>query len=238
MAEVYRRSTDGGARSERFGAYVDAARDRRPVGGYNPMTSKPVLPTIESLLAIDAEARLADVARRTAERVGFDGDAVVHLTVATPGMWTDRLATEVHHRLTAAADPAEVLWWFDQRVDAAGFDAAVVAQTWRLITDRRHGRPVTLADAVAQEGTALALAGDPGRLDAVAADALDVLGDDEGLPTMVAFLYGDDAARAMGFTPIGLGDHVGYRHATALAHATRTEPGRSTAGSRGGGHGA
>jgi hypothetical protein len=39
---------------------------------------------------------------------------------------------------------------------------------------------------------------------------------------MVAFLYGDGAAETMGFAPLGLGDHVGYDPATALASEAQT----------------
>ena len=47
--------------------------------------------------------------------------------------------------------------------------------------------------------------------------------DDPTLATMVAFLYGDDAAAIMGFAPIGLDHLVGYRNATALARTARPD---------------
>lgn len=216
MADVYRRSAAGGPRSDRFRAYEAAGAQRVPVHGYNPMTTKAVLPAIEAFLAIDAEERLAEAANRTAASMGFADDATMHLTVATPGMWTDDLATEVEHRLLAR-DPGGVLLWFDQPVSADSLDAAAVAQAVRLVTVARHGPPTVLADAVAQEGAASARAGGPAELDDAAADALAVLADDPSLSTMVAFLYGDDAADALGFTPIGLGPRVGERHATAIA---------------------
>ena len=220
MADVYRLTAEGGPASPRFRAYVEAGAERVPVHGYNPMTSKDVLPTIEALLVIEAEACLGAAANRVAVALGFTDDVAMHLTVATPGMWTDRLATEVEHRLLLR-DPGGVLHWFDEPVLAEQLDAAVTAQTVRLVSCHRHGPPTTLTDAVAQEGAALARAGDPGALDAAAAEALAVLGDDTGLPTMVAFLYGDDAAVTMGFSPLGLGPHAGERHATALARARR-----------------
>jgi hypothetical protein len=50
----------------------------------------------------------------------------------------------------------------------------------------------------------------------------DVLGTcSKGRNEMVAFLYGDDAAAALGFTPVGLGPRVGERHAVWLAHQYR-----------------
>lgn len=119
MAEVYRQPTDGGLRSARFHAYTALAELRLPVRGYNPMTSRPVLDTVEALLAIDAEHRIETLANEVAAALGFEEHVTMHLTVATPGMWTDRLATEVHHRL-AAPDPGGVLWWSGSKPSTNG----------------------------------------------------------------------------------------------------------------------
>lgn len=218
MAGVYRLPATGGRSSPRFHAYTEAAEQLVPVHGYNPMTTKAVLPTVEALLAIDAEARLATVAAPVLGRLGVDGDVEMHLTVATPGMWTDQLATEIEHRLLGH-DPHAVLWWFDQLVTEAGFDAAVVAQAVRLARFLDSGPPATLAAAASQEGAALAAAGATGRLDPAAAEVLDVLAGDPTLSTMVGFLHGDVTAEAMGYTPLGLGDQVGQDHAVAAARA-------------------
>ena len=217
MADVYRASTEGGSRSARFHAYVEVASEG-PIHGYNPMTSKPVLDTVLALLDVDAEGRLEARANETARLLGYDRDEHdddMHITVATPGMWTDRVGTEVEHRLLAK-DPGSVLWWFDDPVDVAALDAEIVAQTVRLVRQREHGAPATLLDAVQQEGTAGALAGRPGKLHPDAAEALDVLRHDTALSTMVAFLFGDRGAAAMGFSSLGLDDGVGLEHAIAL----------------------
>lgn len=216
MAGVYRASRDGGVKSPRFVAYTTAAARSAPISGYNPMTSKDVLGAIEALLAIDAEARLATVANATAARLGFADDESMHLIVAAPGMWTDRLGTEVHHRLVAA-DPRGVLLWYNEAMSASELDAACAAQTARLVSVARHGAPDSLRAAVRQEGQALAIAGVHGQFHSTAAEALDVLGDDASLATMVAFLYGDDDAHALGYAPLGLGSRVGFEHAAALA---------------------
>lgn len=215
MAGVYREATTGGPASARFEAYVAAAASGEPIHGYNPMTSEPVLTTVEALLAHDAEGRLAVVANTTAAAIGATADLSMHFTVATPGMWTDRLATEVEHRLLGH-DPGAVLWWSGDEVTAAALDAEIVAQTVRLVRTTRSGVPTTLSAAVDQEGSALAMAGWPGQLTDRAADALAVLGGDTSLSSMVAFLYGDRSARAMGFTPLGMAESEGYAHAAAL----------------------
>ncbi len=216
MDEVYGRSLAGGARSDRFVAYAEAAARGARVHGYNPGTSKPVRDTIRALIAINAEDLLASIANEVAGRLGYHSDELLHFTVATPGMWTDRVGTEVEHHLLAK-DPCGVLWWFDEPVSGDAVESAIASQAARLVIHRRAERPATLAAAVRQEGLAGVMGKRPGRFDTDAAAALDVLGNDASLATVVAFLYGDDAARAMGFTPIGLRDRVGLDHAIAIA---------------------
>lgn len=216
MAEVYRLPADGGAESPRFGAYVELGRARVPVSGYNPMTSKAVLPTIERLLAIDAEGVAAKAATGAAEQLGAD-DIELVLTVATPGMWSDRLATEVEHRLVGKG-AREILLWTGEDTGEAAVASAAVSQLVREVWRQRNGLPGTVVAAAAQEGLALSMAGMRGARSIEATAVLEVLGDDTTLSSMVAFLYGDDAAEAMGFTPVGLGDRVGESHAVALAN--------------------
>lgn len=223
MAGVYRLSIEGGPSSPRFRAYAQAAAERVPIHGYNPGTSKPVLAAVEALLGAGAEELLAAVAAEVMPtwlaRHGPGGAPLgMHITVATPGMWTDRLATEVGHRLQGQ-DPGAALLWFDEPTDPASLRPLFAAEVVRALHLAKAGPPATLAEAVAREGEALALAGGGGERHPAAAEALEVYGGDPALPTMVAFLYGDDAARALGFTPLGLGDRVGYRHAAALAAA-------------------
>ena len=218
MATVYALSKDGGNRSARFLGYVDAAKHGAPISGYNPMTSKPVLATIDALLAMRAEERAERIANDVARELAFSDDMQMHITVCTPGFWTDRIGTEVHHRL-AGNDPRAILWWCGEEPTPELFDAEVVAQTVRTIVTLRDGAPASLRAAVEQEGAACAMSGAVGAFDEGAADALAILESDTSLATMVGFLYGDEAATALGFTPLGLGDRVGYAHAVAL---TRT----------------
>lgn len=215
MAEVYRRSPVGGRDSPRFHTYTDLGRDGFPVAGWNPMTSKDVLGTIERLLAVDAEAIVAETAIAVVAQLGAEEDVHVAIVVAAPGMWTDRVATEVEHRL-AGRGRNEILFWQGEDVGVEAVRATATADVVRTVWAARYGIPATVKDAVAQEGLALALAGMGGHFDDAAAAIFDVLAEDTTLSAMVGFLYGDEAAKAMGFTPVGLGARVGERHAVAL----------------------
>jgi hypothetical protein len=215
MAEVYRRSAVGGRDSPRFQTYADLGREGVPVAGWNPMTSKDVLGTIERLQSIGAEAIVADVAAEVSRTLGAEEDVAVAIVVAAPGMWTDRLGTEVEHRL-AGRGRNEVLFWQGEDVGADAVRAVATADVVRALWACRYGIPASVKDAVAQEGLALSLAGMGGRFDDEAARVFDVLAEDTTLSSMVAFLYGDEAATGMGYTPVGLGARVGERHAVAL----------------------
>ncbi len=201
MADVYRLSPSGGADSPRFKAYVALAGERAlPVSNYNPMTSKPVLETVEALLAIDAEG----IAEELSE------DLTMFITVATPGMWTDRIATEIEHRLREPT--GQILLWTEEEVTVAAVRRETIAQVVRMRSSAR-----TTYDVAMREGLAYAMSGGEGEPDEAVAQALEIVGEEEAIATKAALLYGDEAAKALGFTPLGLRDHAGYRHCTAMA---------------------
>jgi len=218
MATVYRLSKDGGTRSARFLGYVRAAKTGAPISGYNPMTSKPALAAVEALMAMRAEERVERIANQIANELGFLDDTDMNLSVSTPEMWTDRLGTEIHHRF-AAKDPRGILWWCDDIPTLELLDAEIAAQTVRMISTIRDGAPTSLRAAVTQEGAARAVSDAVGLYDECAAQALAILESDTSLASKVGCLYGDVAATAMGFTPLGLGERVGFAHAVALARS-------------------
>jgi hypothetical protein len=232
MAGVYALSTEGGPSSERFRTYRSIMLDDHvPAAGYNPMTSKPVVETIDALLAIDAERIVADAAREFAQRLALDGDLVLFITVAAPGLWTDRVTTEVEHRLSPtnwSGGPGSVLLWTGEDVSEDVVVREAVAQLVRVAWMSVHGGPpVTTAEAAGQEGLAYAVTGTAGRRSDTAADAIEVVGSDPALATKTALLYGDEGAEMMGFLPLGLGTNEGYDHAIAVATdaATRSDAG-------------
>lgn len=216
MSRIYGLSSAGGAASERFRAYREAAEARTPIYGYNPMTKEPVKETIASLLSFDAEAVARESANKVATRIGFDEDAAMQLTVATPGMWTDRFGTEIEHRLKAN-DPGGILLWHGDVLSEAQVAQEAAAQTVRLALHRERGvrAPCTLQEAVHQEGVALAQAGANGIFCNEAERILLEHLQDSSTATMVAFLYGDDEAAKLGYSPIGIDGRTGYLHAIA-----------------------
>jgi hypothetical protein len=222
MAEVYRLPRDGGSESPRFRRYIEVMRaEHVPAGGYNPMTSKPVLETVEALVTIDAESVALDAAAAAANALEADGEFALYLTVATPGLWTARLESEVEHRLAPRSwtgGCGSILLWTGEDTSAEAVARESAAQLVRAAWIAVHREPPRTTGHVSrQEGLAYAIGGDEGSREQAAAQALDVLGEDGAYGTKAAFLYGDEVAEALGFTPLGLAERAGYRHAIAMA---------------------
>ena len=225
-AEVYRLSTEGGPESPRFQRYVELARDGAPVSGYNPMTTKDALSTVEALLAIDAEDKAKDTANHYAEELGLDEDVDLSITVATPGLWTDRLATEIEHRL-GGRRWKEIVLWTGEDAGEETLRAATTAQAVRVGWALLNKPPRSVAHAAGQEGLAAAVADAGGSSseppaeedpdDRSVAAALDVFAEDTELASRAALLYGDDVARQFGWMPLGVKPSAGYTYCRARA---------------------
>jgi hypothetical protein len=229
MAEVYRLTTEGGPESPRFQRYVELSKES-PVSGYNPMTtSEEALGTVEALLALDAEDLAKDTANHLAEELGLDEDIDLSITVATPTRWTDRLATEIEHRL-GGRRWREIVFWTGEATDESALVAATTAQTVRVGWALLHGPPRRVKHAAGQEGLAAALANgaSPGgdgdeapeaeeEADRSVAAALDVFADETELASRAALLYGDEVARQFGWMPLGVKPRAGYSYCRVKA---------------------
>ena len=226
MAEIYQLGRSGGAKSPRFAAYRARAEHEWGLAGYNPMAGQHALDTVQQLAAFDAESLAGESALAVLEQCEFPGDVTLAIVVASPGMWTDRLATEVRHRTSASrrAGHGEILLWTGEALDAGLVLREAAAETVRVMWTTLHGAADTLGALLAREGLAYALAFNPygprSPLDnARVAEGITVLGDTSTLGDIVAVLYGDAAATCLGVTTLGLAEYAGYRWAIARAAA-------------------
>ena len=246
MAEIYALSREGGPRSPRFLSYVRRVEHEWGLSAYNPMAGPAAAETVRALIELDAERLAADAASEVCVRCGFGGSITLAVVVASRGMWTDRLATEVQHRTLGARrmGHGHVLLWADappppvipleagihaqlNRVNAPVTDAAIVrresaAEAVRIMWCALHGPAATLGGVLAREGLAYALSSSPFGVglpadDAAIDDAIAVLGDTSTLADVVGVLYGDSASATLGWTPLGLADGSGFRWAVARA---------------------
>jgi hypothetical protein len=207
-----------------------------PLGAFSPMGQRQA-EVLDALLALDAEGEAArEGVRIEAELADMPHVFRVLLVVVDqPGNgWTQRWLTDAEWRFQGKYDglpqsaPAvgfdrwvTVQLWPDE---APGLDAVrreVRASVWRAAWQARHSLPLTLRQMLAQEGGAARFVGEAQPLDpdelAYTGEILTPLRDSDHWPSCFAALYGDEAARAAGFPPLGLSHRAGF--ALALADA-------------------
>jgi len=153
------------------------------------------------------------------------------------GGWTNRYLTDAGHRfepLELRYGFATVLLWASETPTPEGITQAVLAACYRTSRLLRFGSPRTLRQMMAQEGQAAAFAG--ARFPNLDADELAYTRavitpqlDTNAFPVAFACLYGDEAARSVGYEPLGLSADAGYALALHEAYArSETEAGSSS----------
>ena len=224
MARVYALSRAGGLNSPRFVAYRLQVERHWGLAVFNPMAGDAAAAAVHALIGLQAEDIAAATASDMLALCDWHAPVTLAVVVATPGMWTDRLATEVRHRTHADRRDAhgEILLWADDPPSVEAIARESIAEAVRTMWTSLHGATRSLHAVLAREGLAYALAGtappqQPNSL--VVAEALGVLGDTEALGDIVAVLYGDGAAVTLGYTPLGLAERAGYGFASERAAA-------------------
>ncbi len=224
MAEIYRLSRDGRTRSPRFLAYLSRVEREWVMAAYNPMAGAAALATVERLISLGAEEIARESGDQAARRCVFAGEITLAIVVPSPGMWTDRIATEAEHRTTGKrrAGHGLVQIWAGEPISAAHVRREASAETIRTIWGELHAPPASLSAVLAREGLAYAAGPDPfgspsGEERETVHGALQVLGDTTASSEIISVLYGDAAAARMGWPPLGLAEHAGFRCAVDVA---------------------
>lgn len=202
LLEVHRELYSMPRGMERFRAYLarmtGGGEDiALPLASMNPMGKEHLLRLVEQLLALGAE----DEARRALAdaRAAGPGRLRVGLVVAddVAGGWTNRTTTDFAHRFESAPwyqrDFGLALLWASEPPSLERVRQEVLRTVARCAYERIHGPARTLRQMLAQENAALPLS-----------PALSPYLDARDAPTLIACLYGDDAARALGYTPLGI----------------------------------
>jgi hypothetical protein len=221
-----------------------------PLLAMNPMGKDHVTALLDDYLAMDADdigARAA--AESAAHLTDVPGVFKVGLVVCDDltGVGTNRYQCEFAYRFgsdlrRSGNSPRKVfrwlkdIWlqgvlWSSEAASERAVREAVLMAAHRVAYQHRHGPARTLRDMLAQEGQVMALAGCSGpTLDAegiaYTREVLIPCLDAEDMRTCIECLFGDEAARTLGFTPCGLGPWAGL--ALALHDARLNEPLRPT----------
>jgi hypothetical protein len=227
----------------------DADGERIPMLLMNPMGKGHVAALLDALLALDADRIAARAAEDAATRLADEpGECKVALVVADDlkGGGTNRYDYEFTLRF-GPADPRQrsgppspvgrdlprwskhfwlscVLWSSEAPSERAVREAVLTA-AHRAAFVQRHGPARTLRDMLAQEGNVMAIAGCAGPVldEEDIAYTREVLAphlDADDMRTAIECLFGDAAARTLGFTPHGLSPWAGLALALHDARAT------------------
>lgn len=210
-----------------------------PMVGANPMGREHCLAAVNALLEIDADI----AAKAAADEVlpHFAGiDVTVKLSVTlrddVQGGWTNRYLTESGMRM--CTDPrlqrsairrrqfAVVPCWTSETYTPERVGKLTKAALYRFAYLYKHDLPRTLREIMAMDGQARAFAGESTVLSAeeleYTAEVLNPFMVSEAFPIQFACLFGDKAARYVGYAPQGLSAYAGWDLALELALKQRT----------------
>ena len=204
-----------------------------PLIAANPMAKAHALEFVEAWLDLgaepearrvleDASARLAHVPHHRPVKFG--------LTVLDDlrGGWTNRTLSDLGRFKTGAmlertGWTGAALWTSEpptpRRLET--LRPLILEAAHRVAHTARHGDPRTVGEMLRQEGLAARFAGRRVGFDAEELEySRAVIGphlESTHQPTQVALLYGDEAARGVGYAPLGVSRHAGFEVALADA---------------------
>jgi len=217
---------------ERFREYMQTMTGgsdelKLPLVAMNPMGKDHLPPFLDHLLEIDADGvgarALVEAASVLPDESG-DYRACLVVSDDLKGGWTNRYASEFSYRFEQRAMyrrawlPA--ILWTSESYDATLVREEVLQCIYRVVYVQRHGAPSTLGEMLAQESDVMRRAGSTGLCldDEDLAYTREVLREYMGATdraTLIAALFGDAAARELGYQPLGLSPRAGLALAVA-----------------------
>jgi hypothetical protein len=222
---------------ERFREYIKTMTDAEtgdlalPLVAMNPMGKDHIPALIDEYIALDAEKLAVETIEATAKAIALQTTYKIALVVSDDlkGGWTNRWASEFGHRFESAAFLKRGfltgILWTSEPATVANVREAILTAIHRAAYLGSHPQPQTLREMLAQEGVVMARAGctspvlDPDDLAYTRSVIEPHLGATDRA-TVIACLFGDTAANALGYPPQGLTDRAGF--ALAL-HDARTD---------------
>lgn len=218
---------------DRFRAYLrtmlnDAGDELAlPLTGMNPMAKEHVPDLLDRYIGLEADTAASNaLANVPASLTAADYRVTLVITDDLKGGWTNRYAVEFTSRFQLRSMLrrgwiAGVLWTSEEP-SARTACIEVLTAVFRAAWVEQHGEAVTLGERMAQEGYALRQAGVTVTLDgeelAYTREIIEPLRGATDMPTTVAVLFGDDAAKSLGLRPHGLSFQAGLQ--LALSEVT------------------
>jgi hypothetical protein len=217
---------------ERFREYLKTMVDAEtgdlalPLVAMNPMGKDHVPALIDEYLALDAEEIAEEAVKEAEAKAVADYRVALVVSDDLKGGWTNRWASEYSHRIEGAAMTKRGwlvgILWTSEPASAQNVRDAVLTSIHRAEYVQTHAAPATLGEMLDQEGYAMARAGctTPQLDDDDLAYTRSVIKPHLGATdraTVIACMFGDRAAAALGYAPQGLSDRAGL--ALALSNA-------------------
>ena len=195
-----------------------------PLMAANPMAKEHALEFVETWMALGAEAVAGQVLEEANVRLGhvpYPRTVQVGLTVLDDqkGGWTNHTFNDAG-RFKTGETLEKTGWlgiglWTSEPPKLEELRPRVLEGACRAAFVAQHGNPQTLRDMIRQEGLVAAFAGRTLAFDAeeleysraVIAPHLE----STHQPTLIACLYGDEAAKEVGYPPLGLSRNAGFQ---------------------------
>jgi hypothetical protein len=208
-----------------------------PLGLFNPMGKEHVMDTVDALISMEAESIAIEAIDRAKRRLNNLSDTFqIALVVIDDlkGGWTNRYSTDADHRFKQYPNSqggwAVAPFWTSELQSIELVNERVLENVYRVLYKTRYGHPATLREMMVQEGISERFAGkeaegiDHEELD-YSRKVLEPHLNSDHYPTIFACLYGDNAAKEFGYTPLGLSEFAGFEVALtdAIAHTKTPE---------------
>lgn len=205
-------------RLERFQEYLrllisaDGQDIDLPIVTYNPMGKRHVMERLEKLKSMGAEETMNSVIGKINEGLE-ESDLTVRVAFVLAddlkGGWTNRYSTDYQNKFNLTAMIKRrfctPIFWTSEETDESPIERRTARQIWRTVYQSSHSQPRTLEEHVAQESFVNKRA--PGPEVAVALpsyiNCFRDMKETIDYSYIFSFLYGDDAAREFGYTPLG-----------------------------------
>lgn len=204
---------------DRFEVYLAKMLDASgeialPIQGFNPMSKDHVRATLDALLNISAEDRFEDILEEVRDDQG-SGHSLLKtgLVVAddVKGGWTNRATIQIdrwmHFEKVIWRGFAPLLWWASDPISELSLEFGLRRQLHEIVRIIDGRRPRSLEDLLElRYESALAagrnLGGTPEARDLL--ERLRPYLNSKDTATLVACLFGDEAAVALGYAPLGI----------------------------------
>ena len=209
---------------ERFREYIRTMTDPEtgdlalPLVAMNPMGKDHVPALIDDYIAMGAEQIAMDAIAKANVNLSRECQLALVVSDDLKGGWTNRWASEYGHRIESQAFLKRgfitAILWTSEPASTDHVRDAVLTAIYRAEYLQTHPFPKTLGEMLGQEGYAMARAGctapalDEDDL-AYSRDVIERHLQATDRATVIACLFGDIAANALGYPPQGLTERAG-----------------------------